>query len=115
MMTLETTAKIRRDHLIDKKTIQQISRERGVARNTVRKAIREGSEAFFCRRKEQPRPLLGPFMERLESILEEDWPQPRKRRLTAKRMYEDLEREGYPVACCGEVHSAAFMSRHLSW
>lgn len=98
MMILETTAKIRRDHLIEKKPIKQICRERGVARNTARKAIREGTDAFVYQRKEQPRPQLGEFVERLESMLEEDWPQPRKRRLTAKRMYEDLEREGYQGA-----------------
>ena len=98
MMTLETIAKIRRDHLIDEKTIKQIVRDRGVSRNTVRKALREGAGAFVYKRKEQPRPLLGAFVERLESMLDEDWPQPRKRRLTAKKIYEDLEREGYQGA-----------------
>ncbi|MBF0454350.1 MAG: hypothetical protein HQL72_05965 [Magnetococcales bacterium] len=60
MMTLETTVKIRRDHKIHGKKIKEISRERGLSKNTVRKAIREGVEAFTYKRKVQPRPQLGP-------------------------------------------------------
>lgn len=99
MVTVETRTKIRRDREIHGKPIKQICRDRGVSRNTVRKVLREGPDAEFeYRRDRQPRPQLGPFVERLEKILEEDWPRPRKQRLTAKQMYEDLAREGYPGA-----------------
>ncbi|MBF0187008.1 MAG: IS21 family transposase, partial [Magnetococcales bacterium] len=98
MLTLETRAKIRRDRKVHHKSIKQISRERGVSRNTVRKALKSGPEAFVYQRSHQPRPQLGPFIERLEQILEEDWPRQRKKRLAAKLIYEDLVREGYQGA-----------------
>lgn len=95
MLTLETTAKIRRDYFVHEKSIRQISRERHVSRNTVRKVIRKGSDAFVYSREIQPRPLLGDYVEHLETMLENDWQQPRKKRLTAKRLHEDLVKEGF--------------------
>ncbi len=98
MLTLETRAKIRRDREVHKKPIKQIVRERGVSRNTVKKVLRAGPGEVVYQRSHQPRPQLGPFIERLEEVLEEDWPQPRKKRKQAKQIYEDLVRDGYQGA-----------------
>ena len=53
MLALETVAGIRNDHFRDKVPIKAIVRKRRVFRNTVRKAVREGPEAFVrpCRRE----------------------------------------------------------------
>jgi len=42
MLLVETTAKIRRDHIVDKKAIKAIARDWGLPRNTVRKVLRFG-------------------------------------------------------------------------
>jgi transposase len=95
MMIMETVAKIRRYHLILGKGIKQTARDLCISKNTVKKAIRGGTEAFVYKRENQPRPQLAPHIDELKAVLTEDWKQPRKRRLTAKRIYEDLAQNGY--------------------
>ncbi|MBF0446345.1 MAG: IS21 family transposase [Magnetococcales bacterium] len=92
---METVAKIRRHHFVLGKGIKRTARDLSVSKNTVKKAIREGVEAFSYKRQSQPRPRLAPHIKELNEVLVEDWKQPRKMRLTAKRIYEDLVRNGY--------------------
>jgi hypothetical protein len=35
MISLETTAKVRRDHFVHGKSIKEISRDRGISRNSI--------------------------------------------------------------------------------
>ena len=49
MLVVETIAKVRRDHFVHGKSIKQISRERGLSRNSVRKILR--SEETVSSRK----------------------------------------------------------------
>ncbi len=67
---METIAKARRDHFVHGKGIKQISRERGISRNSVRKILCSGESEFAYDRPSQPRPKLGAFVERLEAMLE---------------------------------------------
>jgi DNA invertase Pin-like site-specific DNA recombinase len=46
MLIVETIAKVRRDHIVDKKSIKAIARDRGLSRNTVRKVLRSGETSF---------------------------------------------------------------------
>ena len=46
-------------------------------------------------RREQPHPKLGPFIERLEVLLEANASEARKDRLTLTRITDLLSREGY--------------------
>ena len=45
--------------------------------------------------REQPHPKLGLFIGRLEAMLAEDVARPRRERLTLKRLFDLLRREGY--------------------
>ena len=54
MLALETVAEIRIDHFRDKVLIKAIMRKRGISRNTVRKAVYEGLEAFGSAGKRHP-------------------------------------------------------------
>ena len=45
--------------------------------------------------KERPRPKIGPFLQRISEILDGDKEVPKKRRHTAKRIYEGIKEEGY--------------------
>ena len=59
MLVVETVARIRRAHLVQGKSIKAISREMGIARNTIRKVLRSGETSFAYEREVQPRPKLG--------------------------------------------------------
>lgn len=95
MLVVETVAKIRREHFARGKGVKTIAREMGLARNTVRKILRSGDTALEYERREQPHPKLGPFITRLEALLEANASGARKDRLTLMRITDLLSREGY--------------------
>ena len=98
MLTVDTIGRIRREHLVGKRSIREISRLLRVSRKVVRKALREPETQFAYVREVQPRPRLGVFIERLESLLEENAGQSARERLTARRLHELLRAEGYTGA-----------------
>ena len=69
MLVVETIAKVRRDHLVDKKPIKAIARDRGLSRNTVRKVIRSGATGLTYERTVQPQPKIGPWKDTLDEML----------------------------------------------
>jgi transposase len=98
MLTVETIRKIRLSIHRDGKSIRQTAKDLRLSRNTVRKAIRSGETFFQYNRSRQPRPKLGPFMEKLEVYLEEDEKLPKKLRRTAQILFEALQLDGYDGA-----------------
>jgi predicted transcriptional regulator len=54
-----TIGRIRREHLVKGKSIQEIARDLKVSRNTVRKVLRSGETSFPYEREVQPRPSSG--------------------------------------------------------
>ena len=68
MLIVGTIAKVRRDHIVDKKPIKAIARDRGLSRNTVRKVLRSRETSFSYQRGDQPYPKLGPYLEELERL-----------------------------------------------
>ncbi len=98
MLCMETIAKIRRRRLIDHDSISQIARDLGLARNTVRKALRSGGDAPEYQRVSQPRPQLGPYLALLDQWLEAEEKLPAREQRTAQRLYEALQIEGYAGA-----------------
>lgn len=95
MLVVETIAKIRRDHFVHGKSIKAIARDRGIARNTVRKVLRSGETAFSYHRGTSPSPKLGPFQDQLNEMLEANGRKSRREYLTMMRMFELLRDEGY--------------------
>jgi transposase len=95
MLIVETIAKVRLDHIVDKKPIKAIARDRGLSRNTVRKVLRSGATSFSYERGEQPYPKLGPYLEELRRLLAENEDRNRRERVTMLRLFEDLGRSGY--------------------
>ena len=88
----------RRAFWVDKKPIGQIVRELRISRRTVRKAIRGSSTEFRYERRVQPQPRLGPFVARLDGLLDANSRRPARERRTARRLFELLRAEGYPSA-----------------
>ena len=95
MVTVETIGRIRRAFWVNKKPIRQIVRELRISRRTVRKAIRGSSTEFRYERRVQPQPRLGPFVLRLDGLLDANAKRPAREHLTARRLFELLRAEGY--------------------
>ncbi len=95
MLCVETIGKIRRRRLVHGESISAIARDLGLARNTVKKALRRDGEPFEYRRVVQPRPKLGPYLATLETWLAAEEKLPRRERRTAQRIFEALQIEGY--------------------
>ena len=95
MLIVETIAKIRIRYHVKGESIKQISRELGLSRNTVRKAIREDKTAMEYVRSKQVTPKLDNYKKQLTTWLEEDSKRPKAQRCSARRLYERLEGVGY--------------------
>lgn len=87
---------LQRKFQIEGKPVKQIARETGLSRNTVRKYVRDPQLPAYNRSEPYARPALGDFTGVVDEILSADRELPRKRRHTAKRIFERLRDEwGY--------------------
>jgi transposase len=94
MLVVETVVRIRREHASGK-AIKAIARDLRLSRKLVRKAIRAPEGAFDYCRTVQPLPRLGPFQERLDTLLTENEGRHRRDRLRMTRIHDLLCREGF--------------------
>ena len=92
---METIARIRREHLVKRKSIKQIARELKLSRNTVRRVLRSGETAFVYAREVQPRPKLGVWAKDLDRLLMANATAATRERLTLIRIFEELRALGY--------------------
>jgi len=88
MINVEQWAEIRRLHRVEKMSIKAISRRMGVARNTVRTALRSSEPPKYRRAAKRPS-KLDPYRGRIKELLEE-FPE-----LSAVRVREILAEEGF--------------------
>ena len=95
MLIVETIAKIRRAYFSLGKPIKEICRELHLSRKVVRKVIRSNATEFHYERSRQPLPRIGPWRQRLESLLEENESKAARERLTLVRLYEELRGLGF--------------------
>jgi hypothetical protein len=95
MLAVETIAKIRRAYFSLGKPIKDICRDLCVSRKVVRKVIRSNATEFHYERSTQPLPRIGPWRERLESLLEENEGKSARERLTLVRLFEELRGFSY--------------------
>jgi transposase len=92
---VKTIAKIRLAYFSRKMTIKAICRDLRVSRKVVRKVIRSQATEFHYQRDVQPQPKIGPWRERLDSLLLENDGKPVRERLTLIRVFEELRALGY--------------------
>jgi len=95
MISVEDRERIRRAYFIENKSMRQIARELGHSRDTVKKAIEAAEPATYTLRRPRPAPTLGPYMARIDELLEENERLPRKQRYTGHRIYELIQSDGY--------------------
>jgi transposase len=84
---------IRKKHLVEGWSIRKISRQLGVARQTVRKALESTEVPRYHRRENRPSPVMDPYYAVIMRWLEQDQAAPAKQRHTAKRIYDRLVAE----------------------
>lgn len=95
MICVETIAKVRRLHFVEKKSIKGIGRSLKLSRETVRKIIRSDETEFKYDRKSQPYPKLEPWRERLDKKLGENEALPKKQRQRMTQIWKELADDGY--------------------
>jgi len=95
MLIVETIRKIRLSVHRDGKSLRKTAEDLNLSRNTVRRVIRSQETAFTYKRKKQPMPRLGAFVETLTEKLESDKKLPKRQRRTAQKLFQELQLFGY--------------------
>lgn len=95
MLTMETLAKIRRMYHVQKKGFKTIARELNMSRNTVKKIIREDKTSQRYVRNKPILPVLGSYVADLIDRLKADTLEPKRRRRTARKLYQELCLSGF--------------------
>jgi transposase len=95
MLVVETIAKIRRMYHIEGKKIRGIARDLGISKNTVKKVIRSDTTKFEMAKYERDKPVIGNYLDHLHKLLNDNLKEPVRRRMTAKKLYEELKKIGY--------------------
>jgi len=88
-------SEIRRQVLVEGVSKRQVLRETGLHWTTLEKILTHSEPPGYRRGPERPRPKLGPYLGRIQEILQADRALPVKQRHTAKRICERLQEEGY--------------------
>ncbi len=110
MKTVDDYEKIRRAYFIEGLSIRAIHRQLKYDRETIRKAIVNPTPQPYQLSKPRPAPVLGPYKERIQELLEESDKQPRKQRYTARKIYQIIREEGYQGSE-GGVHNYVSQQR----
>ena len=95
MIKVDEREEIRRAYYVEEKSIRQIARELHHSRDRVKKAIESAEPVTYTLKKRRPAPVLGPYMARIDELLEENERLPRKQRRTCRKIYEEIEVDEY--------------------
>ena len=93
MYSVEIYGRVRRAVLVEGRSQRSVAREFGLARVTVRKMLGYSVPPGYRRKEPAKRPKLGPWLDVIDAILEDDKQQPKKQRHTAKRIFDRLRAE----------------------
>ena len=92
---MQLWADIRRRVLVENVSKRQILRETGIHWRTLEKILANAEPPPYRAPSPRARPKLGPYLDRIARILDEDRGCPRKQRHTAKRIFDRIRAEGY--------------------
>jgi transposase len=90
MLNMTEKDRIRRLVLVEGKSQRAVARETGRSRNTIAKMVEDSAVPVYRVGGEKEAPVLGPFKELIDQWVEEDEKKPKKKRRTARRMYNLL-------------------------
>jgi transposase len=92
---MQLWADIRRRVLVENVSKRQILRETGIHWRTLEKILANPEPPGYRAKAPRGKPKLGPYLDRIARILDEDQGCPRKQRHTAKRIFDRITAEGY--------------------
>jgi transposase len=87
--------KIRLEVLRGERKKREILRREGIHWETLKKILKYSEPPGYRLKEARPKPKIGPYLERIAQIIEEDKTLPKKQRHTAKRIYERIREMGY--------------------
>jgi transposase len=74
---------------------REVLRRERIGWETLKKISAYPKPPGYRLKRPRPKPKIGPYLERIAQIIEEDKALPKKQRLTAKRIYERIRGMGY--------------------
>ena len=74
---------------------REILRREGIHFETLKKILAYSEPPGYRREQARPKPKIGPYLEQIAQIIEEDKQFPKKQRHTAKRIYHRIKQMGY--------------------
>jgi transposase len=95
MLDVNEKERIRRAVLVEGQSQRQVAKESGYSRNTIKKMLADGEIPKYRMQKKRASPVLGPYKAILAEWVAEDEKKPKKKRRTARRMYQILRGEEY--------------------
>ena len=87
--------KIRLEVLRGERSKREVLRREGIHWETLKKILKHSKPPGYCLRGARLKPKIGPHLERIAQIIEEEKRLPKKQRRTANRIYERIREEGY--------------------
>jgi len=97
MYYVDMYAKVRRFCFVEGHSSRHASRVFGLSRAMVRKMLTYSEPSGYRRNQPIQRPVLGPFTDVIDAILEDDTLCPKKQRHTAQRIFDRIRDEhSYP-------------------
>ena len=92
---MEWWTKIRLEVLREGKSKREVLRSERIHWETLKKILKHPEPPGYRLTEPRPKPKIGPYLERIAQIIEEDKTLPKKQRHTAKRIYDRLREMGY--------------------
>ena len=92
---MEWWTKIRLEVSRGEKSKREVLRDEGIGWATLKKILEYSEPPGYRLREARPKLKIGPYLERIAQIIEEDKSLPKKQRHTAKRIYERIREMGY--------------------
>ena len=95
MISVNDRERIRRAHFDEKWSRRRIDEVDGHDRRTINKALANAEAATYGGKVPRHAPMLGAWHERLDALIAESDKLPGKQRLTAQRIYDIVQGEGF--------------------
>jgi transposase len=96
MIKVEDVEAIRRAHFLDGLSIREISRKLHHGRRVIRRALESAMPGQYRQVRSRPAPVLDAWKERVDALWAEGQQLPRKQRYTARKIYQEVQKAGYP-------------------
>ena len=94
---MEWWTKIRLEVSRGEKSKREVLRDEGIGWATLKKILEYSEPPGYRLREARPKLKIGPYLERIAQIIEEDKSLPKKQRHTAKRIYKRIREMGTRV------------------